>query len=291
MKIVQKAYAKLNFNLHVLPTLLPNGYHQIRCLNFEADLADTITLTEIPKGIVLTCDKLNLAVDETNLAFQAAELFLKESHIGGVIKKGIKIELKKQIPITSGLGGGSTDAAAVILGLDKLWKLNLTDHQKFGLAKTLGMDVCYSIIGGICKITGAGEIVEPLHISFPGINLIVVSPKTQKPSTAWAYKLLDSASVGEHLKKLDKITAAIKKKDLASIASNLHNDFERVIFREFPEVAKIKAKMQGNGALGTILAGSGLSVFGIWENKKSAKTAFNKLKKIYPQKTFLTQTM
>lgn len=285
-KITKKAFAKLNFNLHVLPELLPSGYHQVKLLNLQADLSDKITLQESTQGIKLFGDNPNLPVDETNLAYKAARIVMEKYHPGG----GVKITLEKNIPLTSGLGGGSADGATVILALDKLWKLNLTDLQKIDLAKTLGMDVCYCVIGGTCLVSGAGEIVEPLKILIPGINLIIVSPNIQKPSTAWAYKLLDSVSVGEHLEKLDKIIEAIKKKNLAGIASNLHNDFEQVIFREFPEVAEIKAKMMENRAQNAILAGSGLSVFGIWENQKSANSAFKKLKKIYPQ-TFFTKTI
>lgn len=288
--ITQKAFAKINFNLHVLPEFLPNGYHQIKFLNLECDLADIITLTEMPKGIVLTSNNPDLSVDETNLAYKAAELLIKESHIGGVIKKGIEIEIKKQIPVTGGLGGGSADGAAVILGLNQLWNLKLSNPEKIDLAKKLGMDVCYSVIGGVCKISGAGEIVEPLNISFPGINMIIVSPEVQKPSTAWAYKLLNQRKVGHNLEKMDKIIKALKEKDIFDVAKNLHNDFELPIIREFPEIAKIKAKMMENQALNTLLAGSGLSVFGIFDTEKPAKIAFENLKKEYP-KTYLTKTI
>lgn len=284
--ITQKAYAKLNFNLHVLPKLLPNGYHQIKCLNLEANLFDIVTLEETNQGIVLTCNKSNLTIDETNLAYKAAKLVMDKYHP----QKGVNIHIEKHIPITGGLGGGSADGAAVISGLNKLWKLNLNDKEKNDLAKKLGMDVCYSMVGGVCLATGAGEIVDSLNISIPGINLIIVSPKTQKPSTAWVYKLLDAVTTGQYLQKLDKIIEAIKERDLTNVVINLHNDFEEAVFREFSEVAKIKAKMLQNNALGAILAGSGLSVFGIWENQKSAKVAFKNLKKSYPQ-TFLTKTI
>lgn len=285
-KLTQKAFAKLNFNLHVLPKLLPNGYHQIKCLNLEADLNDIIALTEIPKGIILTCDDPNLAVDETNLAYRAADLIIKKFHP----QCGTKIILKKRIPVAGGLGGGSADGAAVILSLNKLWNLDLSDQKKIDLAKKLGLDVCYSVIGGVCKISGAGEIVEPLNFSFPGINMIIVSPEAQKPSTAWAYKLLDQSRVGQNLDKLDKIIKALKEKNLQGITDNLHNDFELPIIREFPEIAKIKDKMRENKALNTLLAGSGLSVFGIFDTEKSAKTAFENLKKEYP-KTFICKTI
>lgn len=288
--ITQKAFAKLNFNLHVLPELLPNGYHQIIFLNFECNLSDTLTLSEIPKGIILTCDNPDLAVDETNLAYKSAKLMIRGSHIGGAINKGVKVEIKKQIPIAGGLGGGSTDGAAVILGLNKLWNLNLSDQEKINLAEKLGMDVCYSVIGGVCKITGAGEIVEPIDAAFPGINLLIVSPEVTKPSTGWAFTVLDLSKVGKHLHKLPKMVKALKEKKLIEIAKNLHNDFEKPIIREFPEVGQIKAKMMENGAMGTNMSGAGLSVFGIFDTEKSAKKAFLKLKKEYP-KTFICKTI
>lgn len=279
MKIIQKAYAKLNFNLHILPELLPNGYHQIKSVNTEANLFDILTLEEINKGIILTCSDLTLAVDETNLAYKSAKLIIDKY----CPQKGIKIHIEKHIPIAGGLGGGSADAATVILALNKLWKLKLSPSQKIDLAKTLGMDVCYCVIGGTCLVSGAGEIVEPLNILMPKLNLIIISPKTQKLSTAWAYKLLDSVTVGQHLDKLDKLVTAIKQKNIQAIADNLHNDFEEVIFQKNPEVANIKAKMLQNNALGVILAGSGMSVFGIWEDQKSTTKAFQKLQKTYSQ--------
>ena len=284
--ITQLAYAKLNLNLHVLPKLLPNNYHQIKSINCEVDLSDKVTLKENLGGIKLICSNPNLVDDESNLAYKAADLIMQKFHP----RCGTKITLDKQIPVTGGLGGGSTDGAAVINSLNQLWNLKLTDQEKIDLAKKLGMDVCYSVIGGICMVTGAGEIVEPLNISFPNINIIIVSPKSQKSSTAWAYKLLNQDKVGKNLEKINKILKALKEKDIFNMADNLHNDFEEPLICEFPEIAKIKVKMMKNKALNTLLAGSGLSVFGIWENQKTVNIAFNKLKKIYSQ-TYLCQTI
>lgn len=284
--IIQKAYAKLNFNLHVLPQLLPNGYHQVKLLNLQANLADKITIQESAVGIKLICNNPDLPVNETNLAYKAAKIVMGKYHSRG----GIKITLEKHTPITSGLGGGSADAAAVILALDKLWKLNLTDYQKIDLGKRLGMDVCYCVIGGICMLRGAGEIVEPIQATFPNINLIIITPNIKKPSSAWSFARLDLTKVGQHLEKLDKLIKAIKQRDLLALAQNLHNDFEKSMLAEFPEIAEIKAKMKKNGAWGTNLCGAGLSVFGIWPNQKSADAAFKKLRKIYHQ-TFLCQTI
>lgn len=284
--ITRKAFAKLNFNLHVLPELLPNGYHQVNLLNLQADLSDKITVREIKQGIELFCDNPNLTDTEANLAYKAAKVVMEKYHPTG----GIKITLEKNIPITSGLGGGSADAAAVILALDKLWKLNLSDTQKIDLAKTLGMDVCYCVIGGTCLLTGAGEIVEPVSATFPNISLIIVTPFSQKPSSGWAFTKLDASKVGQNLEKLNKLIKGLEKKDLLAVALNLHNDFEEPMFKHFPEVKEIKDKMLDQGALGTNLCGAGLSVLGIFKDQKSAQKAFNTLKKCYPQ-TFLTQTL
>jgi 4-diphosphocytidyl-2-C-methyl-D-erythritol kinase len=286
MKITKKAYAKINFNLHVLPERLPNGYHQFKFLNQEATLADLITLEGIDHGIKFTCDNPKLSVDSNNLAYRAIEIVMKKYHPKG----GIKIHLEKYIPITGGLGGGSSDAAAVILGLNELWNLKLDHKQKIDLADMLGKDVCYSVIGGTCMVLGAGEIIKPQNFSFPGINLIIVSPRKQKPSTTWAFTILDLKKVSSQLDKLDKLISAMKRKDLAGIAGNLHNDFEVPIIKHFPVVAKIKAEMMTQGAMGTNLSGAGLSVFGIWKDQKLAQKAFEKLKKIYPQ-TYLCQTI
>lgn len=284
--IIQKAYAKLNFNLHVLPEKLPNGYHQVRFINLEASLADSITLKNIPTGIKLICSDPQLAVDETNLAYKAARLVMEKYRPRG----GIKIDLKKQIPITGGLGGGSADAAAVILGLNEFWNLNLSKKEINKLARDISMDVCYSVVGGPCEVSGISEIVEPLIIPNYKINLIIISPNIKKPSTAWAYRELDKYPVGKNLERLENLILGLKKNDLNLICQNLHNDFEQAIIPYFQEVGRIKKILIENGALNSLMAGSGLSVFGIWENQKSAASAFTKLEKIYPQ-TYFCQTI
>lgn len=285
-RIILKAPAKLNFNLHILPEKLANGYFKVKFLNHQAALADTIILEEIPSGIKLICDDSRLAIEETNLACKAAEVVIKQF----APQKGVKIFLQKKIPVAGGLGGGSADAAAVILGLDKLWNLKLTDLQKLELAKNLGMDVCYSVIGGTCLIEGAGEKVTRLDFSLPPMPLIIISPPYAKPSTAWAYRTLDPKKIGCHLEKLEKLISAIKKKDILAIITNLHNDFEPSIFKAYNEVKRIKKEILKTGAVGALLCGSGLSVFGIFPNRKLAKRAIGVFLKKYPR-TYLTETL
>ncbi len=285
-KITVPAFAKLNFNLHILPEKLSNGFFKVKFLNHQAVLADDVVLEETSKGIELTCDDLNLACDETNLAYRAAQAICDWTKN----TNGVKIRLKKKVPVTGGLGGGSADAAAVILGLDFLWDLKLTDQEKLEIAKDLGMDVCYSVIGGTCLIEGGGEKVSRLNFSLPKMTLLIVSPSTHKPSTAWAYKTLDPDKIGRNLGKLEKMIEAVKKKDVLSIAQNLHNDFEDSILKKYNEVEQIKEMMRKTGALGTLLAGSGLSVFGIYKDELAGKKAESAFLEKYPM-TYLTGTL
>ena len=285
-KITVSAPAKLNFNLHVLPQKLADGYYEVRFLNHQVGLADEIILEESANGTSLICDIKQTPLGEKNLAYRAAQIVMSQFPDRG----GIKITLKKKIPVAGGLGGGSADAAAVINGLDKLWKLNLKKEEKLKIAQNLGMDVCYCVIGGTCLVTGAGEKIEKLPFSIPQIPLLIVSPTLQKPSTSWAYGQLNSGKIGRNLHKLEGLTAAIKEKNIVAIAKNLYNDFEEPIFAVYPEVKEIKEKMIESGALGSLLAGSGLSVFGLYRDEKTAQKAYHFLQKQYHQ-VFLTRVL
>lgn len=285
-KIIVSAPAKLNFNLRLLPQKLVNDYYEVRFLNHQAVLSDEITLEAIPRGITLLCDDKKTPLGEKNLAYQTAKAIQEKFPDRG----GIKIILEKKIPVASGLGGGSADAAAVINGLDKLWELNLQEKEKLEIAQNLGMDVCYCVIGGTCLVTGGGEKIKKLSSQMPPMSILIVSPDFNKPSTAWAYQQIDPERIGRNLLKLDSLIVAIKEKNIVAIAKNLYNDFEEPIFTAYPEVKKIKEKMLKTGALGALLAGSGLSVFGIYQEENAAQKAAEFFRTDY-QKVFVTETL
>jgi 4-diphosphocytidyl-2-C-methyl-D-erythritol kinase len=203
---------------------------------------------------------------------------------------GLSLKIKKNIPVKAGLGGGSSDAGAVLKYLNKTWKLNLSQKKLVELAAHIGKDVCYTSIGGLCKVFGVGERIERLKLRLPKLHLLIAIPDIKKPSTAWAYQNVDLSRIGKNEKKPDNIIRAIRDKNTREIAKNLHNDFEYSISKVFPEVNEIKRAMIKSGALNALLCGSGLSCFGVYLDLKSARAAFAMLKTRF-RKIFVVNTI
>lgn len=279
MKI--KAPAKLNLSLNIFPQKRVDGLYRVKFLNCQLELADEIEFKP-SEGVEVVCAHPELKEEKDNLVYQAVYLLPN--------KRGVKIFLRKRIPIRSGLGGGSSDAAAVINYLNRVWRLKLSPEELLEIGKNLGMDVVYCLIGGLCLVRGAGEKVRKLDFPLPKIPLIIVIPEVAKPSTKWAYQNLDLKKIGQKREKLGRLLEAIKKRDIKEIGKNLHNDFEYSINKKFPIIEKIKNDLKNQGALQAMLCGSGLSVMGIFENKMVAREAYNKLKKKF-EKVFLTETI
>ena len=283
-KMVLKAPAKLNLILQVLSER-KNGYHKIRGVNCSLDLADTIILTKQPKKIEIICSSKEVPKEHKNLSYQVAKKLKK---MVGRADLGARIEIIKNIPVRAGLGGGSSDAAATLKGLSRLWKLNLKTKQLNIIAQKIGMDVCFCLVGGVCQISGTGEKVKKLNLKLPKIPIVIVSPKASKPSTAWAYKNLDLFPGDRDTRRTEKLIKAIKAKDIQGMAENLENDFEPLMDKSYPIIRKIREEMIKYGASRAMLAGSGLAVFGLFKNKNIAEDAHLKLKNKY-QKAYLTK--
>lgn len=272
------APAKLNLFLHLSPQKRKDGLYPVKFLNCQLKLADEIQIFQSCRHQIL-CSHPFLKKSE-NLLSQLLELLPS--------KTPLKIILKKQIPVKAGLGGGSSDAGALLLALNRLWHLNYLPKKLLQLARQLGMDVCYAAIGGLALIEGAGEKIRPLSFTLPHLPLIIITPKISKLSTAWAYQNLDLKKIGRNLPKLKKLILAIKKKNLTDIAQNLHNDFESSLSQKFPVIDQIKNDLNKQGCLKAQLCGSGLSVFGLFPNQKTCQKAFFQLKKKYPRTIFTT---
>lgn len=285
-KMVLKAPAKLNLILQVLSER-KDGYHEIRGVNCSLNLADTIILTKQPKKIEIICSNKEVPEEDKNLSYQTAKKLKK---MVGRADLGVRIEIIKNIPIKAGLGGGSSDAAATLKGLNKLWELNLKAKQLNIIGQKIGTDICYCLIGGVCQISGTGEKVKKLDLKLPKIPIVIVSSETSKPSTAWAYKNLDLSFGGRDAGKTERLIKAIKAKDIQAMAENLENDFEPLMDKSYPIIRKIKEEMIKYGALRAMLAGSGLAVFGLFKNENTAENAHLKLKKKY-QKVYLTKAL
>lgn len=262
MTLVIKAPAKINWFLTVRERR-GDGYHDISSVMQSVSLYDTVELESASRLELITAMDIP---EEQNLAFRAAAL-LRE-HAG--TDKGAVIRLTKAIPAAAGLGGGSSDAAAVLTGLNRLWGLNLTAAQLRGLAGRLGSDVPFFIGGGMALAEGRGEVISPLR-SNGSIPLVLTKPEVAV-STAWAYGIY----VPELTKKIIDIKLfchALDGKDFVSLRQFVHNDLERAVMRSFPVIAEIKRQLVGSGAAFAAMSGSGPTVFGVFEKRETAEAA------------------
>ena len=268
--IREKAYAKINLNLHLIPKRLNNNFYPVRFINCQINLFDELTFKSIKNKIE--------GVSEDNLIYKAAILLKK------LVKDqslGAEISLKKNISVKAGLAGGSADAATTIIGLSKLWKIKLNQSQLNYLADKLGKDVYYCLQGELCQIEGDGSKIIFLDSKLPKFWLVIITPEEKKPSTAWMYNNLDINNIGKNRFKFEKIKEAIISKNKKDIIKNLQNDFESLAVNCCSNIINIKNDLIDNGALNTLLAGSGYSIVGFFDSKNKAVNAYENLKVKY----------
>lgn len=272
-RITLKAYAKINWALDVLGKR-PDGYHEVRMVMQSIDLWDVISIAEKEKGISVTCSTGDIPVDETNTAYKAAAL-IKE-RFG--IEKGIAIELEKHIPVAAGMAGGSADAAAVLVGLNRMWGLNLKDRDIMALAGPVGSDVPFCVAGGTALAEGRGEQITALSPA-EGIWLVLITPE-QHISTAEVYGRLDLSSISVR-PDIASMVDSLRHRDLEGIARNMRNVLEEVTAELCPLIGIIKRDIFGQGAIGCCMSGSGPTVYGLFGDEGSAKRAYDALKQKY----------
>jgi 4-diphosphocytidyl-2-C-methyl-D-erythritol kinase len=263
--------AKLNLSLNLIPPRDKNGFFRVLFLNTGVTLYDTVRISKTEEKTV-RIDETGIDRSE-NIAFKAARLMLARFNP----PSGVRITVKKTIPLRAGLGGGSADAAAVINGMDRLFGLEMEPEQKLDIARRLGMDVCYCVTGGLCRVEGFGEKVQKTSLLLPPLDLLIATPAEKKPSTAWAYSLSAARHTGLFLPKFDLLLDAISRGDWRGIVNNLHNDFELPVSARYPWLGDIKDSMRRRGAQKTLLAGSGLSLFGVFETPEDARRASESL--------------
>jgi 4-diphosphocytidyl-2-C-methyl-D-erythritol kinase len=263
-----RSFAKINLGLEVLG-LRQDGFHELRTLFQTIDLHDDIVLRPLPHEIRLRCDDPRVPKGTTNLAVRAA---LELRRFAG-IDRGVEITLTKRIPVAGGLGGGSSNAAAVLLGLDRLWRLGLDGHALHSLARRLGADVPYFLVGGTALGVGRGDEVYPLHRQVRA-HVVVVDPG-RPVSTAAVFRRLDA-----RLTPRENSTTIFHfvSRDLeGSVFSILSNELERAALEEAPELADNIGRIRGilvrEGALLASLSGSGSSFFGVFDDPRRARRA------------------
>lgn len=277
-----KARAKINLSLDVVGKR-ENGYHDLEMVMQTINLYDIIRITpSSSKMIKLISTASWMPISRKNIAYKAAELILKEAHLD----KGVTIEIIKRIPAQAGLAGGSTDAAAVLVGLNRLFNIHYSKEKLKELGLSLGADVPFCIEGGTCLAKGIGEQLTPLS-PMPRTFVVLVKPEFGA-STAAIYGALNLNQIQKH-PNTEGLVNALSQKDVKGIAPHMANVLEEVTIKMYPEIETIKQKFKQYGAFSTLMTGSGSVVFGLFENEEVAKRATRRFKKIYPH-VYLTTT-
>jgi len=256
-----QAPAKVNYRLDVIRRR-PDGYHDLRMVMQRVNLCDTITLTLTgTPDISVTCGKKGVPDGPGNIAWKAAKALLDLAQQG----QGAIIDIVKNIPVAAGLGGGSSDAAAVLTGMNELLGLGLSDERLMEIGVTLGADVPFFIFRKTALAEGIGEQLTPMP-AMPVAWALLVNPGVHV-STAWVYRSLQLTN-REGLAKLPELFRSVE--DICSIFSN---DLESVTIPAFPVIAEIKETMLREGAVGAMMSGSGPTVFGLFRDRESAERA------------------
>jgi 4-diphosphocytidyl-2-C-methyl-D-erythritol kinase len=248
------APAKINLALDVLYRR-PDGYHEVDMVMQSLTLADEICL-EPGEDIELYCNHGAVPLDSRNLAWRAVRLIQEEL----ALSKGIKITIHKKIPVAAGLAGGSTDAAAVLLGLDQLWKLNLPQSQLRELGVKLGADVPFCIMRQSARAQGIGEKLTPINSALQ-CRVLLITPNIGV-STPFVYNQLRTDRIGKH-PRVAEVIAALQTGDPERLAREWGNVLEEVVMRHFPEVAFIKNLIKSEGIGPCLMSGSGPTVFAL----------------------------
>ncbi|EJF02056.1 4-(cytidine 5'-diphospho)-2-C-methyl-D-erythritol kinase [Liquorilactobacillus mali] len=271
MEIIEKAPAKINLSLDT-PFRNLDGSPEWRMVMTAVDLADYVKIESASdiKGIQVETDAGFLPQDQRNLAYQAAKK-MQQLFAG---HQGVRIKIKKNIPVAAGMGGGSADAAAVLRGLNKMWKLNLTRTEMAKIGLTIDSDVPFCVFSETALVTGKGEIITPLG-ELTSMWIVIAKPRASV-STPTILKKISYSELSHQ--NVDEVVESIKKRDSIRLFKAMGNTLEDLTIAELPEVAKIKDKMISFGAQAAQMTGSGPTVFGLCSKMSRAQHVYNSLK-------------
>lgn len=271
MKIYEKAPAKINLMLDVLHKR-EDGYHEVEMIMTMVDLADRLEMSTLPRDTIIISSQAGyIPLDEKNLAFQAARLIKDRYNVS----KGVYIHLDKNIPVAAGLAGGSSDAAATLRGLNRLWELDIPVVELKALGAELGSDVPFCVTGGTALATGRGEKLTPLPN--PPQCWVVLAKLPINVSTAEVYGRLRSSRITHH-PSANTMIEAIESGSFSSVCEGLGNVLEDVTLQLHPEVAHLKEAMLKLGADGVLMSGSGPTVFGLVSKESKVSRIYNGLR-------------
>lgn len=285
------APAKINLYLQIVGDR-PDGFHELIMVLQSIELADLVTVRSLSvEGIRVRCDDPAVPQDQTNLAYRAAELMMREFPTTAARFGGVEIELQKRIPMGAGLAGGSTDAAAVLVGIDLMWNLGLTRSELQELGAMLGSDIPFCVSGGTALATGRGEQLAPLS-DLHDIYVVLAKYRDLPVSTPWAYKTYrqqfgetyprSPADLEAAKTRSSKILSAIAHYDAKQIGEHLHNDLEKVVLPEFPKVQQLREIFGRLNTIGTMMSGSGSTVFALTDSRIHAEEIKQQLRSTIP---------
>lgn len=272
-KIYLKARAKVNLTLSILDKR-PDNYHNLESVFQKISLYDELYIEKNSENVFELDTNMKGVSLEENIIYKAYKK-LKErfSEITGV-----KVTLNKKLPMQAGLAGGSTDCASFLLGMKKLYSLDFPKEELLQMAKRLGADVVPCMYNGVIKASGIGEVITEIESNFK-YYFVIIKPKNIFCSTKDMYEKLDKRK-SEKVIKTEQMLTAIKERNIVKMADSLYNDFEKVA-NEIEEIDKAKKDLKENGAVGSMLAGAGAAVFGIFDKRENAKKAYRSLKEEY----------
>jgi 4-diphosphocytidyl-2-C-methyl-D-erythritol kinase len=259
--IASKAYAKINIGLKIVGKR-DDGYHDIETTLATINLSDNITFEQTERGILVESQGLEIP-QEDNLCYRAADLFIRKYGIA----KGVRMRLVKNIPVGGGLGGGSSDAACVLTALRRLYRTETSDEDLMMLGSTIGADVPFFVRGGAAYARGRGDRLT--YFKLPRMSLIIYNPG-YPVSTEWAYREYDNTMLTRE-PTLDMITQDSKKKEKKRVSFDLHNDFEKVVFKKHPDLLDVKTNLQACGLFCVSLSGSGSCLFALVDDRTKQK--------------------
>lgn len=277
-----KAYAKVNISLDVVGKR-DDGYHLLKMIMQKIDIYDEIIINKKKHGITIECNKSFVPCDDRNLAYKAADLFMKTYNI----KSGVHIKINKNIPVAAGLAGGSTDCAAVLRIMNKMFNINASEEELMKLGLKLGADVPYCVKGGTALCEGIGEIVTPLK-PFKNNIMVLVKPPFGV-STKEVYKSFDISKAIIH-PNTEALINAMKRDNINYVARNMKNLLENVTLKRHKVIINIKEDMVRLGSIGAMMSGSGPTVFGFFDDMLKAQKCYEYMKKKY-EDTFITRTI
>ena len=282
-KIELKAYGKINLGLDVIRKR-PDGYHDLDMIMQMVDVYDDIVITKNKTGkIEVKTDTAVLSNGKDNLAYMAAKMLMDEFKI----KDGVNIYINKRIPIAGGMAGGSSDCATTLMGINQLFELGLSKEELTERGVKLGADVPYCVLGGTAIARGIGEVLTPLPA--PADCHVIIAKPPVSVSTAYVYGHIKPLKITKR-PDIEAMAQSIKDGDLKKMASLIYNVMDDVTVGEYPIISEIKQVMLDNGALNSIMSGSGPTVFGLFDDKEKAQQCVKTLEeKGLTQQLYLTK--